>query len=289
MSDEIPILKEYRIQKLIKCLECIDKSQMNRDHQRDCIFKIYQNKKILTPKSFDKAVFRGMVIPSLRYLGLIIGFGESIRLSSNGKIIIESVKINNELHQRAICTIFLEMDRDVFHFLETIIQHRSLSKKEIIELLSLNVKGPSKKQNYERVKKWIALLIEAGLIVENSEKLSIDFKRYTKSLGDLNTVSMRVTDFENILFESYWKSSENNAGIVNISDLRTSVALKYLIKYNQIITESEFDNLLREVPLSSNNYIISLGRSMGAGEKLYKYKENYFKTVFIKFLKGSEN
>jgi hypothetical protein len=120
MSNKPPVLKEYRTQKLIECLNCIDNNQMNRDRQRDCIYQIYQNKKIHSLESFDKAVFRGMVIPSLRYLGLIIGFGEMIRPSSNGKIMIESLKINPELNKRIICAIFLEMDKEIFHFIEGI-------------------------------------------------------------------------------------------------------------------------------------------------------------------------
>lgn len=261
---------------------------MNRDRQRDCIYQIYQNKKIHSLESFDKAVFRGMVIPSLRYLGLIIGFSDTIRLSSNGKIMIESLKINAELHKRVICAIFLKIDQEIFHFVEKINKNQFLNKNEIFKLLSTDLKGPSEKQNYERMKKWITILKETGLIIETPEKISIDFENYNKSLNDLDVKKIQERTFKNYLFESYWNFDEDKSGIVDISKLRTSVALKYLERNNQIITENKFDDLLREVPLSSDNYIISLGRSMGAEEKLYKSKDNYFKTIHIKFLKGGE-
>jgi hypothetical protein len=187
-----------------------------------------------------------------------------------------------------VCAIFLEIDQEIFHFLEKIRDNQLLNKKEIIDILSLDLKGPSKKQDFERVKKWIAILKESGLVVETSEKISIDFENYNNALYDLNVKKIHDNNFKNYLFESYWNFDEDKAGIIDISKLRTSVALKYLKRNNQIITENKFDILLRGVPLNSSNYIISLGKSMGAEEKLYRYKDNYFKTIFIKFLKRGE-
>ena len=40
----IPLIKEYRIQKLFKVMECFEQYPFNRDGLRECILKLYQDK-----------------------------------------------------------------------------------------------------------------------------------------------------------------------------------------------------------------------------------------------------
>ena len=91
--------------------------------------------------------------------------------------------------------------------------------------------------------------------------------------------------FKKILFESYIQLSNNSAGIVAITDLREKVSIIMLRNSNEIFTENQFDKMLRTLPLEGYTYMISLGNPMGANEKLFHYKGDYFKTIFIKFLK----
>ena len=79
---------------------------------------------------------------------------------------------------------------------------------------------------------------------------------------------------------------KKTAGIVDITDLRTSVASAMLVREQKIVTEGMFDNLLRSIPFTTEDYLISLGRPMGAEEKLFGYKGNHYRTISIEHLKG---
>ena len=67
---------------------------------------------------------------------------------------------------------------------------------------------------------------------------------------------------------------------------RSSIASIILTKEHKIVTEGMFDNLLRSIPFATESYLISLGRSMGAEEKLFGYKGNHYRTISIQYLKG---
>lgn len=58
----------------------------------------------------------------------------------------------------------------------------------------------------------------------------------------------------------------------------------FYARHNLIVTEEQFDELLRGVKFATDDYIISLGRAMGAEEKLFKHEDNYYRTVSIRFL-----
>ena len=156
MNRKIPLIKEYRIQKLTKCLECFDKFAYHREKQRDCVLELYPNKGSKTLEHREKSIFRGMVIPSLRYLGLIIGFGDIIKPSANGKLIVES-QFDNELYERCWRAVIFEIDKRFFNFLE-IIKQRRFSKNNLIEVLSGQIEGASFRQKKERIEKWLSIL-----------------------------------------------------------------------------------------------------------------------------------
>ena len=120
-------IKEYRFDKLVKCLECIDKNAFNREKQRDCVLDLYQNRKGKDIEHRDKSIFRGMVISSLRYLGLIMGYSDFIRASANGKLLICSKLIDLELHNRVSRALVYELDRSTFKFITIIKKCAKLS------------------------------------------------------------------------------------------------------------------------------------------------------------------
>lgn len=117
-TTEIPLIKEYRINKLKACLRCIDDHPFNRDKQKDCILNLY-------PGKSEKSVFRGMIIPSLRHLGLILGYRGFIRVSANGKIITESKILSDELHQRVLRAVMYEIDQNKFKLINFFFRRRS--------------------------------------------------------------------------------------------------------------------------------------------------------------------
>lgn len=280
-NKKIPLIKEYRIDKIKNCLKCIDKYPFNRDKQKECILSLYSNKKNRDPNHKEKSVFRGMIIPTLRVLGLIIGYGDYIRVSANGKLIIESEFMSDKHHQRALRAVIFEIDKNKFQFINIILNKTSSSIQSLLNAIDNNI---PEKQKKERVKKWCSVLEQVGLI--NSNKwLSVDYLKYKQTFLDMDIKHKDMEIFKKYLFDAYFELGKETAGIVDIADLRERVAMKILKNNKVVLTENQFDEILRNIPFVTDDYIISLGRPMGAEEKLFKYKEEYFRTFSIKSFK----
>jgi len=269
-----PLVKEYRINKILECLKCIDAHKFDRDRQRQCILEIYPGKK-------EKSVFRGMVIPSLRDLGLIIGYSDFIRLSANGKLLLESTRGEGILYSRVLSAIIFEIDRLFFRFLEIIHKYPDRQPKAILYLIANNIIAPSPKQKNERIKHWLSMLKEAQLLTEESF-YRVNAKIYDQAIKDLNMKKKR-THFKQFLFDSYFGQSENGGEIVDIADLRESVALRFL-SAKDVVTELQFDDMLRELPFNTKTYIIALGSPIGSGA-LFSYKGQEYRTLAIRMLR----
>ena len=253
----IPMIKEYRIEKIILCLECIDKNTFDRDKQKECILSLY-------PGKSEKSVFRGMVISTLRHMELILGYSDTIKVSANAKLIIKS-KDNVTLHNRVLRAIFVELDLKIFKFI-----HLIQAKGEFVYNSDSKIR--------ERAKKWISILNQLEIIEEGA----VNSKIFEKSLADLN-INSKKAEFKNILFEEY-KKLVSNVNMVDIVDLREKVALCFLLK-NKILTEDQFDTLLKNIKPITKDYIISFGSSIGTG-KPFKYENNYYGTISIKEMVG---
>lgn len=278
-NKKIPLIKEYRIDKLKSGLECIDKYHFNRDKQKDCILNLYKGKS-------EKSVFRGMIIPSLRHLGLIIGYGDFLRTSASGKLIIKSELMNKNLHRRVLRAVIYEIDKNIFQFIDTIKNTYPISIQNFLKLMDID--APSEKQKKERIFHWLFILRKVELIDYNAQNITIDEHKYNQTLSDVNIDYKNVEDFRKYLFDVYFKLSKKTAGIIDIADLRESVAIKMLKDNKIILTEDQFDEMLRKISFATDDYIISFGRPMGAEEKLFKYKGNYFRTLSIQRKRGSK-
>lgn len=278
---KIPLIKEYRIYKLKGCLQCIDRYLFNREKQRDCILDLYLNKKGKSIEHREKSIFRGMVLPSVRYLGLIIGNADSIKASANGKLIIES-QDDQKLHQRVLRAITYEVDKDIFNFIP-IIKNLSMPKQEFIQKISNKIEGVSEKQKIERIDKWLSILHQVELInYSSSQIISINKKKYKQTIDDVNVDMKNFKNFKEYFFESYFELSRKYAGVVDITDLREYICLKILKSHKDILTENQFDEMLSRVLSETKEYIISLGRPWGAREKLFKFEGNSYKTIIVK-------
>lgn len=295
-NKQIPILKEikeYHISKLIDCIDCIDKNAFNRDRQRDCILKIYPNKKEKDIEHRAKSIFRGMVLPSLRYLGFIIGQGDFIRVSANGKLIIESQRINHELHQRVLSAVIYEIAENKFHFIENIRNFSSLTVKEFFNLMNDKINAFSERSKKDILRKWLAIFKQVNLIESSSkrvllneeEKMNINEEKLQQVLIDIDVRSKNIDDFKKYFFDFYFELAKNSAGVVDIADLREKVSLKMIEEY-MILTEDQFDIMLRKIPFETDEYIISLGKPMHARDKLFRYRDSFYRTIFLKIKKG---
>jgi hypothetical protein len=271
----LPLIKENRISKLTDILNIFDKYPYNRENQSESILKLYPNK-------IAKSVFRGMAIPSLRYLGLIVGYDNLIRISANGKIIIEAYSKSDEELFRAWRAIIYELDNNSFGFIRVIRKRSDLYK--IRNELAHSIKGPSEKQVIERINRWLRILCDSRLIIEEDGQISLNYKTLERAIDDTNANDKKRL-FKQLLFEGYKTFSyRDTAGIIDIAELRESVSILFYSKYKKILTEHQFDKLLSTFPLISKKYIISLGHTMGAEEKLFKLKGECYRTLSINIL-----
>ena len=115
---------------------------------------------------------------------------------------------------------------------------------------------------------------------------------YGQTKKDLDiSAPNKKQNFKTYLFAAYKKivgNDQNRIGTVEIEDLRREVALTMFQKHNAILTEMQFDRLLSELSKTGDDYVITLGRSMGADEKLYHYQGKYYQSIFIRFLTKDE-
>jgi len=277
----IPLIKEYRIQKLFEVMRCFEQYPFNRDGLRECILKLYQDKE-------EKSIFRGMVIPSLRHLGLILGYDEDLRLSANGNLIVIARKKSAEEGLRFFRAILTEID-DLDIKILKMIAKKNIDFDALKQSLIIKIEAPSEKQARERINHWVSMLLEAGLLMKENKKIEIASGILSQVETDLG-INTKKDKFEKIFFETYASifKKQENVPIVDIPDIRTDVSTLFYMKYNLVITESMFDQMLKMIPLATDEYVISLGRAMGAEEKLFKYEDNYYRTVSIRFLNKEE-
>ncbi|MBA7716233.1 hypothetical protein ES703_125301 [subsurface metagenome] len=97
-----------------------------------------------------------------------------------------------------------------------------------------------------------------------------------------------MENFKSYFFKAYFELAEKSAGIVDIPDLRERVSIRVLRVHKMILTEDQFDKMLRDILFKTDEYIISLGKPMGAREKLFEYKGDYFRTLLVKNRKREE-
>lgn len=274
----LPLIKENRVDKIKASLKCMTAHPFNRKKQRDCIMELY-------PGKTEKSVFRGMVIPSLRHLGFIIGHGGGLRVSANGRIIIDSENIGDNLHRRSLRAVMYEVDKIKFGFIDTLIEETPITLAEFIEKFTSSLDIPYDRVK-ERVISWLSILEQVELINSITPKVDLNEENRKQAVYELDTSNENIEQFRTLLFDEYFRLGKNTAGIVDIADLRASIASTMLVKEQKIVTEGVFDNLLRSIPFATEDYLISLGRPMGAEEKLFGYKRNYYRTISIEHLKG---
>ncbi len=273
----INLIKEYRIKKLFEVMGCFEKYPFNRDNLRECILGLYKGKD-------EKSIFRGMVIPSLRHLGLILGYDEDLRLSANGNLAVIARKKSEKEGLRVVRAILTEIDDQNIKILKMIAQ-KNLDFNNLKQSLIKKIEAPSERQARERINHWVAMLLETGLLSEENKKIGVAGSLLSQAEKDLD-ITIKKDKFEKVFFDAYksiFKKREN-VPIVDITEIRAEVASTFYTKYNLIVTENQFDDMLRSIKFATDKYIISLGRAMGAEEKLFRHEDNYYRTLSIRFL-----
>lgn len=272
----MPLIKEARIDRIQASLKCIAAHPFDRGKQRDCILQLY-------PGKTEKSVFRGMVIPSLRYLGLVVGYAGGLRVSANGRIITDSENMSSNIHSDCLRAVMYEIDKAKFGLVDTI-ANAPVSLSDLIRTLAASTSVPDTRAK-ERVVSWLSILQQVGLVKSIESKLQVNEQNKKKTAQVLDISNLNIEEFRKTMFEEYANLAKKTAGIVDITDLRANVASTSLANKKRIITENMFDALLRQIPFASDRYLISFGRPMGAEEKLFRLQQDHYRTITITLLK----
>lgn len=282
----IPVLKAWN--KIFDLIKCINENPYNRIGFENSIMALF-------PGKSEKSVFRGMAIPTLRNLGLIVGYGDVIRISANGALIYFADQYSHNEGLRILRAILYEYDLQI-GICETIGITRISKTKNLVSYFigvinfdqsKILLTGDKKeKASKERIIDWINLLIFSGLLYNTENGLIIDEENLKLAQTDTDYLqSEKENIFKKIFFHCYNRivSNQGNINTVEIELLRKEVALKAYKEKHIVITEKQFDEYLQRLPKSATNYSITFGRSMGADEKLFYYQGQFFQTIFIRF------
>lgn len=274
---EFPLLKEVNAQRVLQALILLKEVPLDREAQRDAILSLYIEKG-------EKSVFRGMVIPTFRKLGLLQGWEDMISLSANGLVIGEAGAISLDFGMRALRAVLLEKDREHLSIVEVKISGKTTTP-DLYTRVKTEIAAPSDLQRRERLKRWIALLCGSGLLERTADQVSVIQSILTVAQEDLDHQS-KCRGFSDVLFRSYRElvREQHQVDVVDIADLRCVVARHYCRQRASILTERQFDTLLRNVPITTDEYLISFGKPMGPEEKLFELKGRYYRTLSVRAL-----
>jgi hypothetical protein len=288
----LPVLKAW--ERVFELLDAICDHEYDRDGFEKAILHLFGGDKS------SKSVFRGMAIPTLRNLGLIVGYGSVIRASANGLLIHTARKERKTHGMRALRAVLFEIDNEI-GVLSSLLGKSTFVLDDFVQDWLENVKtsdirrskNPKAKERAarERLLDWIKFLTFAEILYNDGHNIRIDETNYESIKKDLDvTAPEKTTNFKPYLFVCYKKIvfDQKGIGTISIEDLRRAVAVTMYQKDRTILTERQFDQLLSELPKMGGDYVITLGRSMGADEKLYYYQGKYYQSLFIRTLTKEE-
>lgn len=262
---------------------------MDRDHQRSCVLGAYaaesgQHWEDLSEEQrahMDKSIFRGMVIPTLRYLGFVIGDGDFLHLSSNGMLAAAADSCATELKQRALASLVYEVDQLQFQYLPLIEQQPGPQKSLELRLSEVLTAGPSERQRRERTRHWLRLLNDARLVDNDSGVLKAS--ALACLVPHLLEVRQEDTDwFLPALLSSYGQVVDaTGSRSCSIVDIRSRLSTDQLRNHSRVVTRQRFDRLMQLVPFEGKHYMLSFGSPIGWGEDLIEYKNKQYSTLII--------
>ncbi len=281
----IPIIKENRLEKIIGALKCFDIHKFDREKQVSCVLGLYDPTSKLklaqdkNPK--EKGIFRGMTITTLGKLGLIVSHGKTIEVSENGNLMIRSLEFGDHVRKITSCSVIVEIDEEIFHFLELIKQNGGEMGK-VQKSLTKHSAGCNDRQISERFRRWLNILKASSLVAVDGNKINLNLALIDQLRQVKASVIEMKREFRETLLLSYSELAATSNGIVEIEELRRVTSTKFLENYSLPIPRNTFDSLLVSSSNDLSDYLITFGHSMGKGEKLLKIRNEYYRTIYIK-------
>lgn len=260
---EIPVLKmppKY----ICEAVQILYHYGENRYELREHVLSMFDS-------TDEKSVFRGMYVPTMRALGLTLGFGQEIRCSSNGRLLFEAYSKSNDEGKRILGKMLVEIDEDNYNIVDflknrLVTEHKSIVKFITSKDASLGLTPLSDTVANERVRKFMRYLTEGRVVKQADSQYALD-EGYQQTKVDIDVI--KVPEFWDVLLSCYNITEEMKAGFpsVPIYQLRNEVSRKFY-QSGIALTEREFDSLIARMPRIQSDYIIKFSRPMMESEKL---------------------
>lgn len=270
----VPVLK-LPAGNLLNVVLALKKHEYDRDGFRDAVLEIFPGKE-------EKSVFRGMAIPSLRTLGLLVGFELETHLSSDGALVAadhdpKAPKTNEPMR-------LLLREIEVERGLHSAWTSENLSIAAIRDAFarvdSDDDKSSPKGDFLGRVNRWVNYLEYFGIIFKEGNRLRRNVPILPASFQYSESV---IAAFAEELHASYRRLIRAEVGepVVAFEDLRRELALALWRSKQLVVMKRDFDRILSEC-LTKESVDIHLHRSMGADEGLFTFREVSYQSVSMK-------
>jgi len=282
----LPVLKAW--ERIFELLKCINDHSYDRNGFQEAVLELYPGK---SPKS----VFRGMAVPTLRSLGFIVGYAGVIRISANGALVHAARQEATPEGLRALRAVLLEMD-DEIGILSYLEDKPAIPIQVLIDDWTLKVDISDSRVTHkpqarnraarERIRDWVNFLAFAELLYTSGQDIRADTMHLAQTRNDIDaSVPKKRKGFDENFLKVYKRIVVEQNGIrtVEVEHLRKDLATRVYGQSRLLITEKQFDALLKEFPKISDQYTITFGHSMGADEKLFFFQGQYYQTVSIRF------
>ena len=260
---EIPVLKmppKY----ICEAVQILYHYGENRNELREHVLSMFDS-------TAEKSVFRGMYVPTMRALGLTLGFGQEIRCSSDGRLLFEAYSKSNDEGKRILGKMLVEIDEDNYNIVDflknrLVTEHKSIVKFITSKDTSLGLTPLSDTVANERVRKFMRYLTEGRVVKQADSQYALD-EGYQQTKVDTDVI--KVPEFWDILLSCYNIIGKMKAGFpsVPIYQLRNEVS-KQFYQRGIALTEREFDSLIARLPRIQSDYILKFSRPMMESEKL---------------------
>ncbi len=239
--------------------------QFDRDGFRLAVMELFAADKE------EKSVFRGMAIPTLRALGLLLGFESELRLSSDGALVAAGEEARSkEPMAQILREIELELE------LRAVWTSRAQPMVAVVdELCRLDqAEGAIVAETRRRVGRWLSYLEFFEVVTRTNDKY--------RRLPTRRDMSLSADEFGRRLVAAYRALSPKTIGepSVSIDDVARVVALRSLDE-GIVVTRRTFDELLGDC-ISRGRVSVHLHRSMGAGQRLFRWHEGTYESLSIR-------
>ena len=208
---EVPVLKmppKY----ICKAVQILHDYGENRNELREHVLSMFEN-------TDEKSVFRGMYIPTMRAIGLTLGFGQDIRCSSNGRLLFEAYSMSNNEGKRVLGKILVEIDENSYAIMTFLRTQLGADQKSVVDFvtskdISLGQAPLPEKVAKERIRKLMRYLIEGGIARQENSRYILDDNSYQQIKAD--TKIMQISEFWNVLLSCYNSIKEVKVGFPSI-------------------------------------------------------------------------